>query len=264
MGIRFETVDMTDLDAVEQAVREDTRVVWVETPTNPMLKIVDIAAVARLAHAVGARCVVDNTFASPFLQQPLALGADTVIHSATKYLGGHSDAVGGCIAANDDQVLERLAFLQNSIGAVPGPLDCFLVLRGLKTLAIRMERHCANAQRIAEFLVSHPSVKHVFYPGLPEHPGHDVAARQMPNGYGGMVSLEMETEEEAEDVCRRTKLFFLAESLGGVESLIEHPGRMTHASVAGSPLEVPSTLVRLSVGIEHVDDLVEDLEQALR
>ena len=263
MGIRFETVDMTDLEAVEKAVREDTRVVWVETPTNPLLKVVDIAAVARLAHGVGARCVVDNTFASPFLQQPLGLGADAVIHSATKYLGGHSDAVGGCVAANDDHVLDRLAFLQNSIGAVPGPLDCFLVLRGLKTLAVRMERHCLNAQRIAEFLVSHPNVKQVYYPGLPEHTGHEIATRQMPNGYGGMVSFEMDTEVEAEDVCRRTRLFFLAESLGGVESLIEHPGKMTHASVAGSPLEVPSTLVRLSVGIEHVDDLVEDLAQAL-
>jgi len=263
MGLRFETVDMTDLEAVEKAIREDTRVVWVETPTNPLLKIVDIAAVARLAHRVGARCLVDNTFASPFLQQPLALGADAVVHSATKYLGGHSDAVGGCIAANDDRVLERLAFLQNSIGAVPGPLDCFLVLRGLKTLAVRMERHCLNAQRIAEFLSSHPNVKRVHYPGLPEHPGHQLAGTQMPNGYGGMVSFEMETEEDAEEVCRRTRVFFLAESLGGVESLIEHPGKMTHASVAGSPVEVPSTLVRLSVGIEHIDDLVEDLEQAL-
>jgi cystathionine gamma-synthase len=263
MGLRFDTVDMTDLEAVGKAIRDDTRVVWVETPTNPLLQIVDIAAVTELAHRVGASCVVDNTFASPYLQQPIAIGADAVVHSATKYLGGHSDVVGGCIVTNDDETLDRLAFLQNSVGAVPGPQDCFLVLRGLKTLAVRMERHSANAARIAVFLASHPKVKRVYYPGLPYHPGHDVAVRQMPNGFGGMVSFEMATEDEAREVCRRTKLFFLAESLGGVESLIEHPGAMTHASVAGSPLEVPSTLVRLSVGIEHVDDLLEDLDRAL-
>jgi cystathionine gamma-synthase len=211
---------------------------------------------------VGAWCVVDNTFATPYLQQPLLLGADVVVHSSTKYLGGHSDVVGGVMAANDPDILERLAFLQNAVGAVPGPQDCFLVLRGLKTLALRMEAHCRNAGRIAEFLAEHAKVTQVYYPGFPTHPGHDVAARQM-RGFGGMVSFETETTEEALDVCGRTKLFFLAESLGGVESLIEHPARMTHASVAGSALEVPSTLVRLSVGIEHVDDLLEDLEQAL-
>lgn len=264
MGLRFDTVDMTDVEALEKTVRGgDTRVVWVETPTNPLLKIVDIAEAARLAHAAGARCVVDNTFASPYLQQPLALGADAVVHSATKYLGGHSDAVGGAVVASDPELLQRLAFLQNSVGAVPGPFDCFLVLRGLKTLAVRMERHCANAERIARFLASHRKVKQVHYPGLPADPGHDVAAKQMRGGFGGMVSFEMESGEQARAVCRRTRLFFLAESLGGVESLIEHPGEMTHTSVAGSPLEVPSTLVRLSVGIEHVDDLLEDLDQAL-
>ena len=261
-GIEFDTVDMTDLDAVRKAVREETRVIWVETPTNPLLKIVDIAAAAELAHEAGAWCVVDNTFASPFLQRPLALGADVVIHSATKYLGGHSDVVGGAIVANDDEMLERLGYLQNAAGAVPGPQDCFLVLRGLKTLAVRMEAHCRNAGRVAEFLAGHPKVKRVYYPGLPSHQGHALAVRQMA-GFGGMVSFETETEEEALEVCRRTKLFFLAESLGGVESLIEHPGRMTHASVAGSPLEVPATLVRLSVGIEHPDDLLEDLARAL-
>jgi cystathionine gamma-synthase len=262
MGLEFDAVDLTDVEAVKKAVRDETRVVWVETPTNPLLKIVDIAEIAEIAHEVGAWCAVDNTFASPYLQRPLTLGADAVIHSATKYLGGHSDVVGGVIAANDSQLLERLGFLQNAVGAVPGPQDCFLVLRGLKTLALRMEAHCRNAGRIAEMLAGHPKVKRVYYPGLPEHPGHDVAARQM-SGFGGMVSFEMETEQEALDVCTRTKLFFLAESLGGVESLIEHPGRMTHASVAGSPLEVPATLVRLSVGIEHPEDLLEDLRQAL-
>ncbi|HET6776642.1 MAG TPA: cystathionine gamma-synthase [Actinomycetota bacterium] len=262
MGIEFDTVDLTDLEALKKATREETRVVWVETPTNPLLKIIDIAAVATIAHEAGARCVVDNTFASPYLQQPIALGADTVIHSATKYLGGHSDAVGGVTVTTDAETHERLKFLQNAAGAVPGPLDCFLVLRGLKTLALRMEAHCRNAARVVDFLVGHDKVRRVYYPGLPEHPGHDVAARQM-RGFGGMVSFEAESEAAALEVCRRTKLFFLAESLGGVESLIEHPGRMTHASVAGSPLEVPSTLVRLSVGIEHPDDLVEDLAQAL-
>jgi len=262
MGIQLDTVDLTDLDAVRKSIREETRVVWVETPTNPLLKIVDIEAVADIAHESGAWCVVDNTFASPYLQQPLSLGADAVVHSATKYLGGHSDVVGGAIVTSLPEMHERLAFLQNSVGAVPGPLDCFLVLRGLKTLAVRMEAHCRGAGRIAEFLAAHPGVVRVYYPGLPDHPGHDIAARQM-REFGGIVSFEVETPERALDVCRRTKLFFLAESLGGVESLIEHPGRMTHASVAGSPLEVPPTLVRLSVGIEHPDDLVEDLHQAL-
>jgi cystathionine gamma-synthase len=234
----------------------------VETPTNPLLKVIDIAAVAAIAHEVGAWCVVDNTFASPYLQQPIELGADAVVHSSTKYLGGHSDVVGGVVVTPDPDMHERLLFLQNAVGAVPGPLDCFLVLRGLKTLAVRMETHCRNATRVAEFLVDHPRVSRVHYPGLPAHPGHEVAARQM-RAFGGMVSFELETEEEALEVCRRTRLFLLAESLGGVESLIEHPGRMTHMSVAGSPCEVPATLVRLSVGIEHPDDLMEDLAAAM-
>lgn len=262
MGIEFDTVDLTDLEALKKAIREETRLVWLETPTNPLLKIIDISAVAELAHEAGAWCAVDNTFATPYLQQPLKLGADAVIHSATKYLGGHSDVVGGAIVTTEAEMQERLAFLQNAAGAVPGPLDCFLVLRGLKTLALRMEAHCRNAARIAEFLSTHPRVSKVYYPGLPDHPGHDMARRQM-KAFGGMVAFDTETEEEALEVCRKTKLFFLAESLGGVESLIEHPGRMTHASVAGSPLEVPATLIRLSVGIEHPDDLLEDLAQAL-
>jgi cystathionine gamma-synthase len=261
-GLVFDTVDMTDLEAVRKAVREETRVIWVETPTNPLLRVVDIQAVSRIAHEARAWCVVDNTFATPYLQRPLTLGADAVVHSATKYLGGHSDVVGGAVVTGHADLDERLRFMQNSIGAVPAPLDCFLVLRGIKTLALRMERHCANAGRIAEFLAGHPHVARVHYPGLPAHPDHEVATRQM-SGFGGMVSFETDTETEALEVCRRTKLFFLAESLGGVESLIEHPGRMTHASVAGSALEVPATLVRLSVGIENADDLLADLEQAL-
>jgi cystathionine gamma-synthase len=262
MGVEFDTVDLTDLEAVRKTVREDTRVVWIETPTNPLLKIVDIAAVADIAHEAGGSCVVDNTFASPYLQQPISLGADAVVHSTTKYLGGHSDVVGGVVVTTGAEMQERLAFLQNSVGAVPGPQDCFLVLRGLKTLALRMEAHSRNADLIARFLAGHRRVRKVYYPGLPDHPGHQVAAAQM-RGFGGMVSFETDTEDEALEVCRRTKLFYLAESLGGVESLIEHPGRMTHASVAGSALEVPGTLVRLSVGIEHPDDLLEDLDQAL-
>ncbi len=261
-GVTFDPVDLTDLTALGAALRPETRVVWCETPTNPLLKIVDIAAVAAAAHEAGALCVVDNTFATPYLQQPLALGADAVIHSTTKYLGGHSDVVGGAVVANDPEMLDRLAFLQNSAGAVPGPFDAFLTLRGLKTLAVRMEAHCRNAARVVEMLVVHKKVKHIYYPGLVAHPGHDVACRQM-RAFGGMVSFETYDEETALDVCQRTRLFFLAESLGGVESLIEHPGRMTHQSVAGSPCEVPETLVRLSVGIEHPDDLVADLEQAL-
>jgi cystathionine gamma-synthase len=262
MGIEFDTVDLTDLEALKKAMRSETRVVWVETPTNPLLKIVDIAAVAEIARDAGAWCVVDNTFASPYLQQPIRLGADAVIHSATKYLGGHSDVVGGAIVTTTAEMQERLAFLQNSVGAVPGPQDCFLVLRGIKTLALRMEAHSRNAGIVAAFLEGHDKVKRVYYPGLASHPGHDIAARQM-GGFGGMVSFEANDEDAALEVCGRTRLFFLAESLGGVESLIEHPGRMTHASVAGSPLEVPANLVRLSVGIEHPDDLLEDLTQAL-
>ncbi|HMC36819.1 MAG TPA: cystathionine gamma-synthase [Actinomycetota bacterium] len=262
MGLAFDTVDLTDLEAVRKAVRPETRVVWVETPTNPLLKVVDIASVAEIAHQAGAWCVVDNTFASPYLQRPLTLGADAVVHSTTKYIGGHSDVVGGAIVTSRPEMHDRLAFLQNAAGAVPGPLDCFLTLRGLKTLAVRMEAHCRNAVRVADFLSTHGKVARVYYPGLAGHPGHELAARQM-RAFGGMVSFETKTAEEALEVCARTKLFFLAESLGGVESLIEHPARMTHQSVAGSPLEVPGTLVRLSVGIEHPDDLVEDLEQAL-
>ena len=261
-GLEFDTVDLADHEALRKTIRDETRVVWVETPTNPLLKIVDIAAVAEIAHETGAWCVVDNTFATPYLQQPITLGADAVIHSATKYLGGHSDVVGGAAVTTTPEMQERLAFLQNAVGAVPGPLDCFLVLRGIKTLAVRMEAHCRNAGRIADFLVSHPKVGAVYYPGLESHPDHEVAARQM-KAFGGMVSFETNTEEEALEVCKRTRLFFLGESLGGVESLIEHPAKMTHASVAGSPLEVSPTLVRLSVGIEHPDDLLEDLKQAL-
>ncbi|HCO03278.1 MAG TPA: cystathionine gamma-synthase [Actinobacteria bacterium] len=261
-GLAYDVVDMTDLQAVAKAVRAETRVLWGETPTNPLLKIIDIAAVADIAHQAGAWCVVDNTFASPYLQRPLALGADAVIHSTTKYLGGHSDVVGGAVVANDPEMLERLTFVQNAAGAVPGPLDCFLTLRGLKTLAVRMDAHCRNAQRVAEFLATHERVTAVYYPGLPEHPGHDLAARQM-SGFGGMISFEVASVDEAMDVCRRTELFFLAESLGGVESLIELPGQMTHLSVAGSALQVPEALIRLSVGIEHPDDLLEDLERAL-
>jgi cystathionine gamma-synthase len=261
-GIEFDTVDLTNLDALRSALRDETRLVWLETPTNPLLKVIDVEACAGAAHEAGALLAVDNTFATPYLQRPLSLGADLVVHSSTKYLGGHSDAVGGVAVANDHELLERLAFLQNAVGAVPGPLDCFLVLRGLKTLALRMEAHCRNAGRIAEFLSTHPKVTRVYYPGLASHPGHDLASRQM-SGFGGMVSFELETEDEALEVCKRTQLFFLAESLGGVESLIEHPGRMTHMSVSGSALEVPATLIRLSVGIEHVDDLLEDLDQAL-
>jgi cystathionine gamma-synthase len=261
-GLASDVVDMTDLDAFGAAVRNETRMVWVETPTNPLLKIVDIAAAAEIAHANGARCVVDNTFATPFLQRPLELGADVVVHSVTKYLGGHSDLVGGAVVTNDDDLAERLTFLQNAVGAVPGPMDCYLALRGLKTLAVRMQAHCRGAAAIAEFLSDHPSVTKVHYPGLPQHPGHAIAERQMAD-FGGMVSFEVAAKEDAIRVVESTKLFFLAESLGGVESLIEVPAPMTHSSVAGSPLEVPDTLIRLSVGIEHPDDLIEDLRQAL-
>jgi cystathionine beta-lyase/cystathionine gamma-synthase len=261
-GVEFETADLSDLDAVRAAIGERARIVWVETPTNPLLKIVDIAAVSELAHAAGARCVVDNTFATPYLQRPLEWGADVVVHSVTKYLGGHSDLVGGAVVTSDAELAEELAFLQNAAGAVPGPMDCYLALRGLKTLAIRMEAHCRGARKVAAFLDEHSAVTRVHYPGLESHPGHGIATEQMED-YGGMVSFELGTAEEAIRVAERTKLFFLAESLGGVESLIEVPGPMTHASVAGSALEVPPTLVRLSVGIEHPDDLIEDLSQAL-
>jgi cystathionine gamma-synthase len=262
-GVAWSAVDLTDLDAVEDAWRDETRAVWVETPTNPLLTIVDIDAIARVAHARDAIVIVDNTFATPYLQQPLALGADAVVHSTTKYLGGHSDVVGGFVAVNDESAADELRFLQNAMGAVPAPFDCYLVLRGVKTLALRMERHCENAHVVAEMLREHDAVAKVLYPGLPEHPGHDVAKRQM-RDFGGMVSFTMyEGEHAALDVVARTRLFTLAESLGAVESLIEHPARMTHASAEGSPLAVDPALVRLSVGIEAGDDLVEDLRQAL-
>jgi len=253
-----------DADAVRAAIRPgETKVVWVETPTNPLLGIADIAVLAEVAHDAGALLVVDNTFASPYLQQPLSLGADVVVHSTTKYMGGHSDVVGGALVLADDELAETVAYHQNAMGAVAGPFDSWLVLRGIKTLGVRMDRHCANASRVAELLTSHPKVSEVYYPGLPEHPGHEIAAKQM-KAFGGMVSFRVAGgEEEAVALCDRTEVFILGESLGGVESLIEHPGRMTHASVAGSPLEVPGDLVRLSVGIEAVEDLVEDLTRAL-
>ena len=261
-GMRFSTADLTDLSAVAAAMTPDTKLVWVETPSNPMLKIVDIAAVSAAAHEHGARVVVDNTFATPALQRPLALGADAVVHSVTKYVGGHSDLIGGAIVTSDDEWIERLGFLVNSVGAVPGPMDSYLALRGLKTLAVRMRAHCAGARAIADYLVTHPAVIQVVYPGLESHPGHAIAERQMAD-FGGMVSFRVGDAAAALRVARRTELFFLAESLGGVESLIEVPGPMTHASVAGSPLEVPDDLVRLSVGIEHPDDLIDDLDRAL-
>ena len=249
-------------EGLREHVDERTRLVWVETPTNPLLNIVDIRAVADAAHAVGALVVVDNTFATPYLQRPLELGADIVVHSTTKYLGGHSDVVGGFAATNDPAVAERLRFLQKSLGAVPGPFDSWLVLRGLKTLAVRMRQHCENAHRVAAFLEQHPSVERVLYPGLPDHPGHEIAARQM-RDFGGMISFLAESEQEAVELVARTKLWALAESLGGVESLIEHPARMTHASTADAPFAAPGNLVRLSVGIESADDLIADLEAAL-
>ncbi|WP_285703956.1 cystathionine gamma-synthase [Microtetraspora sp. NBRC 16547] len=262
-GVSYDPVPLGDVDAVRAAVRPETKVIWVETPTNPLLGIADIAALASVAHDAGALLVVDNTFASPYLQQPVALGADVVVHSTTKYVGGHSDVVGGALVAASAELGERLAYHQNAMGAVAGPFDAWLTLRGLKTLAVRMERHCDNAERVVELLASHPKVTQVLYPGLPEHPGHEVAAKQM-RRFGGMVSFRVAGGEEAAvAVCDRAKLFTLGESLGGVESLIEHPGRMTHASAAGSPLEVPGDLVRLSVGIETVEDLLADLTQAL-
>ena len=246
-----------------QATGARTRMVWVETPTNPLLGVVDIAAVAEIAHAAGATCVVDNTFATPYLQRPLELGADAVVHSTTKYLGGHSDLVGGALVTRLPELHERAKFLQNAVGAVPGPFDCWLTLRGLKTLALRMHAHCHNALRVATFLAGRDDVAEVRYPGLPSHPGHELAARQM-LGYGGMVSFRPAGgAAAAERLVQRTRVFTLAESLGGVESLIELPGVMTHASVAGTEAEVPADLVRLSVGIEHADDLVADLDQAL-
>jgi cystathionine gamma-synthase len=262
-GIEYTAVPLDDVDAVRRAVRPGTRLVWCETPTNPLLGVADIAALAGVAHDAGARLVVDNTFASPYLQTPLGLGADVVVHSTTKYLGGHSDVVGGALVTDDGELDGQVGFLQNSAGAIPGPFDAWLTLRGLKTLAVRMERHCDNAERVVDALGVHPRVSGVRYPGLAQHAGHEVAAKQM-RRFGGMVSFHVRGGVDAAlDVCRRTRLFTLAESLGGVESLIEHPGRMTHASVAGSQLEVADDLVRLSVGIEDADDLVADLRQAL-
>ncbi len=262
-GVEWTALDLTDPVAFAGAIPERTRVVWVETPTNPMLTCVDIAAVAAAAHERGAMVVVDNTFATPYLQQPLALGADVVVHSSTKYLGGHSDVVGGAVVLNDDAVAARLAFLQNAVGAVPSPFDCYLVLRGIKTLAVRMDRHCENARAVVALLGEHPGVAKILYPGLPTHPGNDVARRQM-RDFGGMVSfIAAGGEAAALALVAKTRVFTLAESLGAVESLIEHPARMTHASAADSPLAVDPALVRLSVGIETIGDLVAELRQAL-
>jgi cystathionine gamma-synthase len=262
-GLEYTPVHLADPDEVRAAMRPTTRVIWCETPSNPLLNITDIEATAAVAHDGGALLVVDNTFASPYLQRPLTLGADVVVHSTTKYLGGHSDVVGGALVTRDAGLGERLAYNHNAMGAVASPFDSWLVLRSLKTLGVRMDRHSANAARVVEFLVDHPAVASVLYPGLPSHRGHDIAAKQM-SGFGGMVSVRLRDGEDAAlKVCERAQVFTLAESLGGVESLIEHPGRMTHASAAGSPLEVPADLVRLSVGIEDVDDLLADLEQAL-
>ncbi len=262
-GVEHSPVALSDLGAVRAALTDRTRLIWVETPTNPLLSIADIAELAQLGAEHGAKVLVDNTFASPALQQPLTLGADIVLHSTTKYIGGHSDVVGGALVTNDEELDAAFGFLQNGAGAVPGPFDAYLTMRGLKTLPLRMQRHSDNAAAVAEFLAGIPAVSRVLYPGLPDHPGHDVAARQM-SGFGGMISIRMAGGiEAARQLCSRTGVFILAESLGGVESLIEHPGAMTHASTAGSQLEVPDDLVRLSVGIEDVADLIGDLEQAL-
>jgi len=263
-GLEHTPAKVSEPEAVAAAIRPGrTKLVWVETPTNPLLNIGDIERLAGIAHDAGALLVVDNTFASSYLQQPLTLGADAVVHSTTKYAGGHSDVVGGALVVRDLDLAERIAFHQNSIGAVAGPFDSWLTLRGLRTLALRMERHCDNAERVVDFLSGHPAVAEVIYPGLPNHPGHEIAARQM-RRFGGIVSFRVAGGEQAAlDVCARARIFTLGESLGGVESLIEHPGRMTHASVAGTELEVPADLIRLSVGIETADDLVADLAQAL-
>jgi len=264
-GLSHSVVPMSDLAAVrEQLAARPVKLIWTETPTNPLLNIADIRALAQAAHEAGAMLVVDNTFASPYLQQPLALGADVVVHSTTKYLGGHSDVIGGALVVADPGLAERVAFIQNATGGVPGPFDAWLTLRGIKTLAARMDRHCRNAMRVAQMLAEHPAVAQVFYPGLPTHPGHKTAQEQM-RAFGGMVSFRLLAGEEAAvQACARTRLFTLGESLGGVESLIEHPARMTHASVTGSELEVPGDLIRLSVGIEDCDDLLDDLREALQ
>ncbi|MFD4351935.1 cystathionine gamma-synthase [Nocardia sp. NPDC058519] len=262
-GIEHSPAHIADLDAVRAAIRPNTKLVWIETPTNPLLSIGDIPALADIAHEADAKLVVDNTFATPYLQQPLLLGADVVLHSTTKYLGGHSDVVGGALITNSAELDKDFAFLQNGAGAVPGPFDAFLTMRGIKTLAVRMEKHCDNAEVIAEFLTNHPAISQVIYPGLPTHPGYEIAQKQMRRS-GGMISVRLTGGREAAlKFCSRTQIFTLAESLGGVESLIEHPGAMTHASTEGSALEVPADLVRLSVGIEDISDLLADVEQAL-
>lgn len=262
-GIEYTPAAVSDVDAVRAAIRPNTKLVWVETPTNPLLNVGDIAAISEVAQAAGAKLVVDNTFASPYLQQPLQLGADIALHSTTKYIGGHSDVVGGALVTNDEELDTKFAFLQNGAGAVPGPFDAFLTMRGIKTLALRMERHSDNAEKIVDLLTGHSAIAQVIYPGLESHPGHSVAAKQM-RRFGGMISVRLKGGRQAAlDFCARTQIFTLAESLGGVESLIEHPGAMTHASTAGSALEVPEDLVRLSVGIEDAADLLADVEQAL-
>jgi cystathionine gamma-synthase len=262
-GYRFTYLSAQEIDSgLEQHLDKETRIVWLETPTNPLLNVIDIRRAAEAAHAAGALVVVDNTFATPYLQLPLELGADIALHSTTKYLSGHSDVIGGFAATSDPTIAERLKFLQKSLGAVPGPFDCWLVLRGLKTLAIRMERHCENARAVAAFLTDQAAVERVLYPGLPDHPGHEVAAREM-RDFGGMISFLVGTAEEAAELVTRTKVWKLAESLGGVESLIEVPAAMTHASTADAPFAVPANLIRLSVGLESATDLVADLEQAL-
>ena len=266
-GMEFSFVDMAETAGLEKVISPVTKLIWLETPTNPLLKLVDIAALVEKAKAAGALVVVDNTFATPFLQQPLSLGADIVVHSLTKYLGGHSDVIGGAVITNNEELADKLAFVQNAVGAVPGPQDSFLVLRGLKTLHVRMERHCENALRVARYLQDNPRVGRVYYPGLPEHPQHELAARQMP-GFGGMISFELKEDslERAVKFCSATRIFALAESLGGVESLVEHPAIMTHASIPKDVREsygLRDSLIRLSVGIEHIEDLLEDLEQAL-
>jgi len=263
-GVTFAPVDLRSLDKVEAAWNEQTRLVWIETPSNPKLHIIDIEAIASIAHSRGALCIVDNTFATPYLQNPLSLGADASVHSSTKYLGGHSDVVGGLVATSDEELATHLGFVQNSAGAVPSPFDCYLVQRGLKTLAVRLDRQCANARLIAVHLLAHPAVQEVYYPGLAQHPGHELAARQM-RQFGAMVSFTVRGGEAAAlDVAGGTRVFTLAESLGAVESLIEHPAQMTHASVTGSELEVDPALIRLSVGLEDPRDLIEDLDRALR
>jgi len=261
--ISHEAIDLSNPNSIKEAWTTDTKIVWLETPTNPLLNIVDIQKISEITHELGGLLIVDNTFATPYLQKPISLGADAVVHSATKYLGGHSDVVGGFVATNNESLVEHLSFTQNAVGAVPSPFDCYLVLRGIKTLAVRMDRHCENAKAVVDFLSQHPKIKQVFYPGLEDHKGHAIAKNQMKD-FGGMVSFTVSGgRQEAEKISASTKVFTLAESLGAVESLIEHPGAMTHASVAGSPLEVPDDLIRISIGIESIEDLLKDLENAL-